>query len=188
MRHSTHLLPILLLLGSPIAAEESPYSAMTGREIKALSADEISGYLGGGGMGFAMAAELNSYPGPKHVLELAFDLGLSAEQERRTREIFQSMRDRAAHLGQELVEREQALDTGFSEGRIDDDTLHSLLRELGELRGELRYAHLRAHLEMREVLTAAQIQAYDGLRGYGSAGGEHGEGHNGHDHSHGHGG
>jgi hypothetical protein len=47
------------------AETSSPYSGQETREIKALSRDEISGYLSGDGMGFAKAAELNHYPGPK---------------------------------------------------------------------------------------------------------------------------
>ena len=40
----------------------SPYSGQETREIKAVSKDEITGYLSGDGMGFAKAAELNHYP------------------------------------------------------------------------------------------------------------------------------
>jgi hypothetical protein len=46
------------------------------REIKALSAEEMAGYLAGEGMGMALAAELNGWPGPRHVLDLAEPLGL----------------------------------------------------------------------------------------------------------------
>jgi hypothetical protein len=50
------------------------------REIKALSETEVSGYLDGRGMGFAKAGELNGYPGPAHLLELADKLRLTSEQ------------------------------------------------------------------------------------------------------------
>ncbi len=63
-----------LLAWGATAAQDSPYTGMQQREIKALSAETVSGYLAGHGMGFAMVAELNSYPGPKHVLELAEQL------------------------------------------------------------------------------------------------------------------
>ena len=56
---------------------KSPYVSETSREIKALSAEDISGYLQGQGMGFAKAAELNGFPGPKHVLDLSDELELS---------------------------------------------------------------------------------------------------------------
>src|SRR4051794_20423334 len=39
--------------------------------IKALSAEEVSQLERGGGLGHGRAAELNHYPGPGHVLDLA---------------------------------------------------------------------------------------------------------------------
>ena len=49
----------------------SPYVGLEAREIKALSEEQRQELLDGHGMGLALAAELNHYPGPKHVLELA---------------------------------------------------------------------------------------------------------------------
>ena len=40
-------------------------------DIKSLSQDDQSALLAGRGMGLARPAELNGYPGPAHVLELA---------------------------------------------------------------------------------------------------------------------
>lgn len=45
-------------------------------------------------MGLAKAAELNGYPGPLHVLELAVDLSLTAEQKAATETLFKSMQVR----------------------------------------------------------------------------------------------
>ena len=50
------------------------------REVKALSAEQMTALAAGRGMGSALAAELNGYPGPLHVLELADPLGLSEGQ------------------------------------------------------------------------------------------------------------
>ncbi len=52
----------------------SPYVGREQREIKSLSPGDIQMYLQGHGMGMAKAAELNHYPGPKHVLDLAKEL------------------------------------------------------------------------------------------------------------------
>ncbi|NIM61510.1 MAG: hypothetical protein GTO30_07610, partial [Acidobacteria bacterium] len=62
------------------AVAASPYAGMEQREIKAISDDDRRRLLQGHGMGLALAAELNRFPGPKHVLELAAGLGLSDEQ------------------------------------------------------------------------------------------------------------
>ena len=58
----------------------SLYSGMETRRVKALSEEQIADLEGGRGMGLALAAELNGYPGPLHVLELAETLDLTDEQ------------------------------------------------------------------------------------------------------------
>src|SRR5262245_26723374 len=92
------------------AEPSTPYAGQEQREIKALSAEEIQGYLSGSGMGLAKAAELNHYPGPKHVLDLAEPLQLSIEQRQKTQTIFAAMRTEAVRLGTQLIARERQLD------------------------------------------------------------------------------
>jgi hypothetical protein len=70
------------------ANSQSPYASQESREIKSLSPQEASDLLAGKGMGFAKAAELNGYPGPAHVLELAAQLQLTPEQKTRTETLF----------------------------------------------------------------------------------------------------
>ena len=152
-------------------AQHSPYMGLEQREIKALSAEQVAGYLAGDGMGFALPAELNHYPGPKHVLELAPELELADDQRVRTEEIFRAMRDEAQRLGREIVEREQQLDGLFARGDISQESLTAAVGEIAVLKGELRVAHLRAHLEMVATLTADQIALYEKHRGYHGAAG-----------------
>jgi hypothetical protein len=89
------------------AEPSAPYAGQEQREIKALSIEEIEGYLSGSGMGLAKAAELNHYPGPRHVLDLAEPLQLSAEQRQKTQTIFAAMRTEAVRLGTHLLEKER---------------------------------------------------------------------------------
>lgn len=100
---------VLMLAGSSVLAA-SPYAGQQEREIKALSSQDVEAYLAGQGMGFAKAAELNGYPGPKHVLELASELSLTQEQRTRTEVLFASMQSAARSLGRELVDQERNLD------------------------------------------------------------------------------
>jgi Spy/CpxP family protein refolding chaperone len=152
-------------------AQESPYASETGREIKALSAEEVQGYLEGRGMGFAIAGELNGYPGPKHVLELDQELGLAIDQRAEIEAIFDDMQRNAVQLGRTIVERERQLDSWFAQGEIDESRLATLTEEIGQLNGRLRGVHLRAHLEAAQVLSRHQRMRYGVLRGYGE--GEH---------------
>lgn len=148
------------------APPASPYAGQESRAIKALSPQEVQDYLAGRGMGLAKAAELNRYPGPRHVLELADQLGLSPEQRAETERIFEAMEAEASRLGAEIVARERELDGRFAAGGVAADELGRLLDELGSLQSRLRMVHLRAHLAQRDVLTPAQRQQYEVLRGY----------------------
>ncbi len=150
------------------AAQPAPYAGQQQREIKALAADEIQSYLAGKGAGLAKAAELNHYPGPAHVLELADKLQLTEEQKSRTTAIFDSMQKAAIRHGTALVEKERELDRQFAAGTVTKDSLGSTLRQIGELQAELRKSHLQAHIEQRAILTKTQIAKYDQLRGYTS--------------------
>jgi hypothetical protein len=162
-----------------IAQAVSPYAGQEGRTIKALSAEEIDGYLAGKGLGFAKAAELNGFPGPLHVLELDRQLGLSAEQRESTRALFASMQSRASALGRALVDEESKLDRLFATRAITPDILKDRLGEIAALQGKIRAAHLEAHLAQAAILTTDQIERYAALRGYAGA-------HAGHDKSHRH--
>ena len=144
----------------------SPYQGQESRAIKALDPAEVEQLLRGEGLGLAKAAELNHYPGPRHVLDAAGELGLSPAQLAASQSAFALMRERAIAIGTTLLARERELDAGFASGRIDGETLGRLVTEIARLRGTLRTAHLQAHLEMKRILTAAQVNAYDRLRGY----------------------
>src|SRR5215470_16237615 len=121
MRWKWLLVAIFLSLHySAWAGEASPYVGQERREIKTLSKEEVGGYLSGDGMGFAKAAELNHYPGPKHVLQLANQLQLSEEQRQRTQRVFDEMNSKAINLGQQLVEKERLMDSRFAAANISD--------------------------------------------------------------------
>jgi len=151
-----------------LAEPQGPYSGQELRTIKALSEDDVRAYLEGQGMGFAKAAELNRYPGPKHVLELVDALALSDEQSAAVKRSFDAMKATAVALGRAIVEREATLDGLFARGEIDAKTLQAAVGEIARLQGELRAAHLAAHLETSALLSPQQIARYDELRGYGT--------------------
>ena len=56
---------------------EQPYAGLESRAIKALAPSEVEDLRQGNGMGMALPAELNGYPGPRHVLDLAEELNLT---------------------------------------------------------------------------------------------------------------
>src|SRR5262245_40334747 len=91
----------LVLATAPAAAQShQPYAGLESRPIKALSAQQIADLRAGRGMGLALAAELNGYPGPAHVLELADRLALSDEQRAKVQALFDAMKSEAVPLGE----------------------------------------------------------------------------------------
>lgn len=162
----------LILAAMPAAADTAhhgqPYAGLDSREIKALSPEEIADLAAGRGMGLALAAELNGYPGPRHVLDLAQELQLTGEQQQQTNALFEAMRAETSALGAELIKAERALDRLFAEKRATLETIAAATERAGAIEAKLRAAHLRYHLAMIDVLTTDQVMAYNHLRGYAS--------------------
>ncbi|MBI1746198.1 MAG: hypothetical protein HYR55_06380 [Acidobacteria bacterium] len=165
---SAVVLSAFAFISNASATQPSSYAGQEQREIKALAPEEIQSYLAGKGAGLAKAAELNHYPGPAHVLELADQLQLNKEQKARTKAIFDAMQKAAVRQGKALIEKEQELDRQFAAGVVTADSLRSTLKQIGELQAEVRRSHLQAHIEQQAILTMAQIAKYDELRGYSS--------------------
>ena len=130
------------------------------------SADKSADYLAGSGMGYARAAELNHFPGPMHVLELADRLGLSDKQRAATKMLMDEHKRAARAIGAELVESERALEALFKKGHVDEASLARAVREAAAIEGEYRLSHLETHRRMRALLTDEQVTSYDSLRGY----------------------
>jgi hypothetical protein len=164
-----HILMIVvgLTLATSLAGAESPYAGQELRSIKSMSPQDIEALKNGAGMGFAKLAELNHFPGPKHVLDLSQQLRLTPDQLVETKALFADMQLKAIALGHELLAAEAELDRGFENDEINAEILEDALLEIGELRARLRYVHLEAHLRQKALLTDEQVALYDHLRGYG---------------------
>jgi Spy/CpxP family protein refolding chaperone len=167
---SRFLLVLIMFFMTPALAVaqhgHSPYAGQEKRAIKTLSEEEIQALLSGQGMGLAKAAELNHYPGPRHVLDLATPLQLSEAQRTETQQIYDRMHQEAVRLGALIVDKERELEHLFAAEAVDSQTLQSLTKQIAQLQGGLRLAHLQAHVEMKRVLSREQIDVYDALRGY----------------------
>jgi len=158
-----------------LAQTPQPYAGMQNRPIKALSDQQIADLSAGRGMGLALAAELNGYPGPAHLLELADQLELSVDQRGQIEQLFQAMKAEAVPIGQDLIAQEQSLDRQFSEHSVTPGSLEAATASIGATQARLRDAHLKYHLAAVALLQPQQLHRYAELRGY--AGSVQGEGH-----------
>jgi hypothetical protein len=162
-----------LLETSQESAIHSPYAGQEIRGIKALSQEDVEGLLAGAGTpfgGMAKPAELNGYPGPRHVLDAveAGEFEITGEQKGKIEALYEDMRAEAITLGEEIINIEQAIDDAFVQGTITEDLLQEKVVESASLYGQLRVVHLKYHLSMEEILNPQQIDQYNDLRGYTS--------------------
>lgn len=146
--------------------KQAHYAGFQHRTIKALSEQQISDLRAGKGMSYALAAELNGYPGPAHVLDMADALGLTPEQKQATARLKHEMQEEAVKLGEQLIAAESALDRLFKEKKADGEQVRLAALEAGRAQAVLRASHLGYHLRMMQLLTAVQIDKYNQLRGY----------------------
>lgn len=147
----------------------SPYIGEEIRGIKSLSQAEVEGLLTGKGTplgGMAKLAELNGYPGPRHVLDMTEELGLTAEQTNRVNTLYEEMRTGAIELGEQIIDQEKQLSNAFADNQITETGLQSGIENSALLYAGLRFLHLKYHLAMMDVLTDDQVQQYSQLRGY----------------------
>jgi len=163
------LLFALVIAAAPATAQHGHHADHGGNEARpvgALSEQQVADLRAGHGMGLALAAELNGYPGPMHVLELADALALTPGQRARTAELIAAMRAEAISVGEEVIRREAELNRLFAERTADLTGLHAAVNEIGLRQASLRVVHLKYHLAMRELLKPEQIARYQSLRGH----------------------
>src|SRR3954468_20092332 len=112
MRTVLAALAAALAVAQPAFAQ-SPYAGLQARPVKALSEQQVADLKAGRGMGLALPAELNGYPGPSHALEHADALELTVEQRQRTKALFDAMKSEAIPVGERLIKQETVLDQLF---------------------------------------------------------------------------
>lgn len=171
MRTTLFAMALAAGLSLPVQAQHqhqhtSPYAGQQNSGIPSLTAQELDDLRSAAGMGLARAAELNHFPGPRHVLDLADSLALTPDQVREITAIRERMHAAATKLGLDIIERERTLNQRFAHQHIDAATLREITADIARLQGELRYVHLLAHIETTALLKPEQIRAYDRLRGY----------------------
>jgi hypothetical protein len=147
----------------------SKYTSQENRLIKSLSPEDIESLQTGTGDAFggmAKLAELNGYPGPRHVLDLANELKLSNKQKANITAIYDNMKKKAVDLGQEIISIEKIANEGFINKTITDYQMKQLIFKSSQIYGQLRYTHLITHLKILDILTPEQVNLYNNLRGY----------------------
>jgi hypothetical protein len=168
----------LLLLGAsggvalraqtPDHPAPGPYAGQQDSAVRGLSEAEINAFRNGMGIGLARAADVNGYPGPLHVIDLAEALALTPSQHAAVTVLMSQARAEASAKGEEFLARYALLEQAFRDETITLASLDAYTAALGRIEGELRAIHLKYHLLTRDLLTDAQLATYARLRGYTS--------------------
>lgn len=142
----------------------SAASAQSGEQRHhAFLEEERAAIARGEGFGMAFPAELNGYPGPRHILDLQNELKLRPDQTAAVQKLFEEMKQQALAHGKDVLQAEGELEQMFRANRPEAELREQVLR-IASLRGELRWVHLRAHVAAAALLTKEQIAAYSQLR------------------------
>jgi len=160
------ILTVLLGCAALVAAAPATRPQQTGSAMQhhhSCLEEERASIERGEGFGMAMAADMAGYPGPRHVLDMASELGLTADQKTGVEKIFAAMHEKAVTRGKELFEAQARLEQMFRDGRPEADLREQSFR-VDSIHAELRWVHLSAHLAAQKILTAEQIAKYTRLR------------------------
>jgi hypothetical protein len=157
---------VILFLKQSNQTARSPYLEQLDSPVRGLSAQEVDDLLNGRGAGYARTAELNNYPGPRHVLDMKQELDLSTDQVQQIQVAFEQMQAKAKQVGQEIIQREAQFSATFVNRTISETDLQEQTKALALLYGQLRAIHLEAHLKITPLLSVEQITTYNTLRGY----------------------
>ena len=153
------------------SSQISPYAGQELRDIKSLSDNDVQSLQNGTGEAFggiAKLAELNGYPGPRHVLDMASELRLTDGQRMEIELIYQNMSNKAKSIGVAIIDIEQDIDEAFANKTITQENLKLMLDKSADLYGQLRFVHLSVHLDTAHMLATEQVQMYNTMRGYDS--------------------
>jgi uncharacterized protein (DUF305 family) len=150
--------------GLPVPATSAHGAPMPA--IRGLSPGEAHAIGAGEGAGMARAAELNGIPGPRHVLDLAEQLGLTPGQHAEITAIHATMHEEAIRVGQAYLDAQHAFEQQLRDPARRGQALTTQHPEVTTLHGELQRTHLRAHVATASVLSEEQIATYNTLRGH----------------------
>jgi len=154
-----------LLIWLPVLAAllvvSSPVTALA----QSTNPPDRDALLKGLGMGLASIAEMNNFPGPKHVLDVKDELLLTRDQVKKIEALERVVSSAAVQKGTDVVQAEDDLEKMLENPTVSEKAVRSKLEEIGKLRADLRFIHLQAHLRMKQILTPEQLKKYSELKG-----------------------
>jgi hypothetical protein len=76
------------------------------------------------------------------------------------------MQIEAKALGAQVISREYEPDHLFKDRKASPASIEEATAKVAQVQGQLRAAHLKYHLNTKDMLTPQQVAKYNQLRGY----------------------
>jgi Spy/CpxP family protein refolding chaperone len=139
---------LVLLLGSLASAQD-------GRRLR-------PNVLNGIRFGLYMAE--NDLYEARMILHLKSEIGLAAAQEQKIENLMLAYEEKAIRRGSDVKVLELKFAALLKGQRIDRGAMEKLAREIGNMRTDLQVGHLNYLLDVRDALSAEQVQKLQALR------------------------
>lgn len=98
------------------------------------------------------------------VLRLKGEIGLTAQQEQKVENLMLAYEESAIRRGSDVKVLELKFASLLKGSRIDRREMEKQAREIGKMKTELQVGHLNYLLDVRDVLTAEQVQKLDKMK------------------------
>ena len=100
------------------------------------------------------------------LLRLKNEIGLTTAQEQKIENMMLAHEEAAVRRGSDIKVLELKFAALLKGNRIDRSEMEKMTREMGKLKTDLQVDHLNYLLDVRDILTAEQIQKIDKLKKY----------------------
>ena len=109
-------------------------------------------------MRFGLYMAENNLFEARFILHLKGEIGLTAPQEKKIEDMMLAYEESAIRRGSDVKVLELKFASLLKGNRIDRREMEKLAREIGKMKTDLQVGHLNYLLDVRDTLTAEQIQ------------------------------
>ncbi len=109
-------------------------------------------------MRFGLYMAENNLFEARFILHLKAEIGLAPEQEKKIGDMMLAYEESAIRRGSDIKVLELKFASLLKPGRVDRREMEKMVREIGKMKTDLQVGHLNYLLDVRDTLTAEQVQ------------------------------